>query len=166
MSYQTETGICDTTIVEVLLCRSSIISIKVSRLWLHGLHRQHRFIALVQHLDEARTMPRSGLERDARASCMVTRTRKRIAGAHRVWPAQFVDAGRSEAARRQVVIDQQPHRQRNGLPAAGDHLAERTLRCPLRIDMHLLWIVLAGEVDDRLLGNCHGAEFEHRARRG
>jgi len=50
---------------------------------------------------------------------------KLIAGPYRSWPAEFVEAGADDAAGRgKLALDQQPHRDRGGVPAARGETAE------------------------------------------
>ena len=95
-----------------------------------------------------RTRPRSGLERDRRASgpwFASAPCRQDAAGR----PADLVDTGRGQAGDPgQVVVGVQPHEDPRRVPSAGDQPAERAGGGVLRVDVHGLRIESFGEGDD------------------
>ena len=83
-----------------------------------------------------RTRPRSGLDCDRRAETIETRTRSASPGADRLCPAEFVDAGGTQARDLgEVMICQQAHHQAGGMPAARDEAAKGTQLGSLRVEM-------------------------------
>src|SRR6516162_4318827 len=66
---------------------------------------------------------------------------------------------------RQKIVDDQPHHHRRGMPAARDQPAKGTLDRPLAIDMDILRVEAAGELDDLGLGDRDSPVLEDRTRR-
>src|SRR5699024_10731142 len=74
--------------------------------------------------------------------------REHVAGSDGVRPAQFVDAERTR--RRRVgedVRDEQFHRHRGGMPAAGDQSTEQGVARGRLVGVERLWIVALGEFE-------------------
>lgn len=110
-----------------------------------------------------RTTPRSGFEVEARLLHRDPHG-QRVAGAHRLQPAQLVEAGRSQARRRRQVVQRvQPHHQAAGVPAAGDEAAERPARSDRRIGVDRLRIEAAREFEHLFFAHRCGAQFVHRS---
>src|SRR6516164_3992907 len=63
------------------------------------------------------------------------------------------------------MVDDEPHHHRRGMPAARDQPAKRTLDRPSAIDMDVLRVEAAGEVDDLGLGDPDRSVFEDGAGR-
>ena len=112
-----------------------------------------------------RTMPRSGFEREGVASSTVDPDAQYVPRPNRMKPTQLVDAGRGEARPlRQKIVGEQPHHHRSGMPAAGDQTAEAAALCRLGVDMHVLRVEAAGEVEDFGLVDPDLPVLEYRAR--
>jgi Group II intron, maturase-specific domain len=127
----------------------------------HGFELQDHFALLVYHL-AARThyTPIGAAARPARlehheSSC------ERVAWTHWLEPAQIVDAWRAQAlARADHGVDQQPHVDRRRVPAAGDEATVDRAARSLRVGVHWLRVIRAGELNDAFGGERKAAQFE------
>ena len=112
------------------------------------------------------TRPRSGRERERRASVMVAWARSVSPG--RTGSNQRSSSMPGEArpccGRKFSTIS--AHQRGDGMPAAGDHAAERPLGRPVAIDMHRLRVVSRGESDDVVLGQREACRGRTPPRRG
>jgi len=69
-------------------------------------------------------------------------------------PVERFDAGRSHTRRiAEQTVDQHPHSQTRGVPAAGDQAAVGRLFGVFRVDMKTLGIEAEGEFEDFLLAD-------------
>src|SRR5690606_17669559 len=76
------------------------------------------------------------------------------AGANRLRPADLVHAGRTHTRfRRDEMVDEDPHHDAAGHPAAGDEPAVDRLLGSLVIDVERLRVVPFRELDDLVLGD-------------
>ena len=74
---------------------------------------------------------------------------KLIAWPNRSWPAEFVEAGADDAADRgKLALDQQPHRDRGGVPAACGETAKYRVGRRAFIEVKGLWIEFGGKALD------------------
>jgi hypothetical protein len=99
---------------------------------------------------EARAVPDSGADRRADAQEVdrgaphdrpAVLNTERVTRSHRIGAADFVRAASAETRlRREEVVDEQPHGQGGGVPAAGDQPAEGTVGRGHRIDAEVLRI--------------------------
>ena len=111
-----------------------------------------------------RTMPRSGFERERVASSTETRMRSTSPGrtgcsqrnSSMPGEARLASFGRKLSARSRIIIAA-------GMPAAGDQAAKAAARRLLGVDMHVLRIEAAGELEDFGLVDPGLAVFENRA---
>src|SRR5580700_3319727 len=79
---------------------------------------------------------------------------KLVAGPHRKRPAQLVEADAQNAAgRSELAVDQKPHGDRGGVPAAGRQSLERRLQRRRFVEKVELRIELFGEGDDLFLAD-------------
>src|SRR5688500_12586500 len=131
------------------LCLSSMLAAKHPP----AFHGEHQLAALVDRFPAVLDQPhalarrrRARLEQDADVN-------QRVAGPHRLEPADVVDARRAQAHRLvDVALDHQPHADRAGLPATRDQPAERALLGLFRVGMKRLRVVLLAEAHDLGLG--------------
>ena len=79
-------------IILLLVCLTSRATTFAGAEHAHGFDAHDDFAASIQDFGEAGDRPRSGLERERRASRMVTRMRSESPGRSGI-PAQLVDAG-------------------------------------------------------------------------
>ena len=130
-----------------------------------AFHRQHRRVVLVAHgVARAHDAAVGAAARLADVGDSGAGG-QHIAGAHRVRPADFVDAGRAHAgAVAQQTVDEKPHEQRNGVPTAGDQPAIDRTRRGRFVDVEGLGVEHAREGDDFIAGDGALSEVEFLSR--
>src|ERR1700687_1331244 len=91
---------------------------------------------------------------------------ERIARTHRIGPADLIEARAAEARLRgQVIVDEQPHHESGGMPAACDQPAERSGGRGQRIDVKRLRIELFSESYDASFVNADASALLGHAER-
>src|SRR5262249_23250019 len=112
----------------------------------------NRLVVLIErrrsHLDQSlmRTRPRRPYLEDLGLDAEI------ITGPHGSCPAEFVEARADDAASGpEVALDQQPHRDGGGVPAAGSQSAEYRVARGFLVEMERLRVELGGERLDSLL---------------